>query len=147
MCVRARVCVCAFLRELSTCWWTRFDCACVAWCLTVAVAHQNTHGQLGHGITPSGDFGSHQLPKRVQGLEKKIVINAAAGGHFSVVHRAVRKSDERRVALKKVQIFDMLDAKARDRCLKEVQLHPVSVWVPLNRHKSGQTSRGFGDCS
>ena len=37
---------------------------------------------------------------------------AIGRGHFSTVHRAVRRSDERRVALKKVQIFDMLDAKA-----------------------------------
>ena len=51
------------------------------------------------------------------------VIEKAIGrGHFSTVHRAVRRADEKRVALKKVQIFDMLDAKARDRCLKEVDL-------------------------
>ena len=60
---------------------------------TLAVAHdgtlwtwgKNSHGQLGHGITPAGDFHTHKLPKRVQGLEKKIVIKAAAGGQFSVV--------------------------------------------------------------
>ena len=51
-----------------------------------------------------------------------MIEKAIGRGHFSTVHRAVRRSDERRVALKKVQIFDMLDAKARDRCLKEVQL-------------------------
>ena len=51
------------------------------------------------------------------------VIEKAIGrGHFSVVHRATRKSDEMRVALKKVSIFDTMDAKARDRCLKEVKL-------------------------
>ena len=46
---------------------------------------RNSDGQLGHGITKAGDFKSHPLPKRVQGLEKKIVIKAAAGGQFSVV--------------------------------------------------------------
>ena len=55
-------------------------------------------------------------------LADYVIEKAIGRGHFSVVHRAVRRSDERRVALKKVQIFDMLDAKARDRCLKEVQL-------------------------
>jgi len=34
----------------------------------------------------------------------------------------VRKADDLRVALKKVSIFDMMDAKARERCLKEVKL-------------------------
>jgi hypothetical protein len=60
---------------------------------TLAVAHdgtlwtwgKNSHGQLGHGITIAGDFSTHKIPKRVQGLEKKIVIKAAAGGQFSVV--------------------------------------------------------------
>ena len=55
-------------------------------------------------------------------LADYVVEKAIGKGHFSVVHRAVRKSDHKRVALKKVQIFDMMDAKARDRCLKEVQL-------------------------
>ena len=55
-------------------------------------------------------------------LDDYVIEKAIGRGHFSVVHRAVRKSDEKRVALKKVQIFDMMDAKARDRCLKEVQL-------------------------
>ena len=55
-------------------------------------------------------------------LDDYVIEKAIGRGHFSVVHRAVRKSDNRKVALKKVQIFDMMDAKARDRCLKEVKL-------------------------
>ena len=55
-------------------------------------------------------------------LADYVVEKAIGKGHFSVVHRAVRKSDHKRVALKKVQIFDMMDAKARERCLKEVKL-------------------------
>ena len=55
-------------------------------------------------------------------LEDFVVEKAIGRGHFSVVHRAIRKSDELRVALKKVSIFDTMDAKARDRCLKEVKL-------------------------
>ena len=62
------------------------------------------------------------VPPSSGSLADYVIEKAIGRGHFSVVHRAVRRSDERRVALKKVQIFDMLDAKARDRCLKEVQL-------------------------
>ena len=46
-------------------------------------------------------------------------------GQFSVVYRAVCNSDERTVALKKVQIFEMVDAKARLDCMKEIQLLQV----------------------
>lgn len=42
-------------------------------------------------------------------------------GGYSVVYKGVRKSDRRTVAIKKVEIFDMV-AKKRERCLQEVQL-------------------------
>ena len=53
-------------------------------------------------------------------MEKKI-----GKGQFSVVHRAVCVKDGRTVALKKVQIFEMMDAKARLDCMKEIQLLQV----------------------
>ena len=55
-------------------------------------------------------------------LADYVLEKVCGRGHFSVVHRAVRKTNQQRVALKKVQIFDMMDSKARDRCLKEVHL-------------------------
>lgn len=55
-------------------------------------------------------------------LEQYTIEKAIGRGHFSVVHRAVRLADGKRVALKKIQIFDMLDTKARERCLREVNL-------------------------
>ena len=55
-------------------------------------------------------------------LDDFTVEKAIGRGHFSVVHRAVRNSDAKRVALKKVSIFDTMDAKARERCIKEVKL-------------------------
>lgn len=50
-------------------------------------------------------------------IDKKI-----GKGQFSVVYRAKCKKDGVSVALKKVQIFEMMDAKARLDCLKEIQL-------------------------
>ncbi|XP_067129945.1 serine/threonine-protein kinase Nek7-like [Centruroides vittatus] len=50
-------------------------------------------------------------------IEKKI-----GKGQFSVVYRAKCKLDNSIVALKKVQIYDMLDAKARLDCMKEINL-------------------------
>ena len=48
-------------------------------------------------------------------------------GQFSVVFRARCKKDGREVALKKVQIFEMMDAKARLDCMKEIQLLQVII--------------------
>lgn len=53
-------------------------------------------------------------------IEKKI-----GKGQFSVVHKAVCSVDDRAVALKKVLIFEMMDAKARLDCMKEIQLLQV----------------------
>ncbi|XP_028410982.1 serine/threonine-protein kinase Nek7-like [Dendronephthya gigantea] len=50
-------------------------------------------------------------------IEKKI-----GRGQFSVVYRAKCLANDQIVALKKVQIFDMMDAKARQDCIKEIEL-------------------------
>ena len=54
-------------------------------------------------------------------IDKKI-----GKGQFSVVYRARAVHDERTVALKKVQIFEMMDSKARLDCMKEIQLLQVN---------------------
>ena len=46
-------------------------------------------------------------------------------GQFSVVHRATCRANRSIVALKKVQIFEMVDAKSRLDCMKEIQLLQV----------------------
>jgi len=50
-------------------------------------------------------------------IDKKI-----GKGQFSVVYRARANHDDKTVALKKVQIFEMMDSKARLDCMKEIQL-------------------------
>lgn len=50
-------------------------------------------------------------------IEKRI-----GKGQFSVVYKAKCKQSSEIVALKKIQIFDMLDAKARYDCIKEINL-------------------------
>lgn len=50
-------------------------------------------------------------------IEKRI-----GKGQFSVVFRARLAQDNTTVALKKVQIFEMMDSKARLDCMKEIQL-------------------------
>ena len=46
-------------------------------------------------------------------------------GQFSVVYRAKAVHNGMVVALKKVQIFEMMDSKARLDCMKEIQLLQV----------------------
>ncbi|RXN22173.1 serine threonine- kinase Nek7 [Labeo rohita] len=53
-------------------------------------------------------------------IEKKI-----GRGQFSEVYRATYMLDHTPVALKKVQIFDLMDAKARQDCIKEIDLLKV----------------------
>ncbi|NP_001080654.1 NIMA-related kinase 6 S homeolog isoform X2 [Xenopus laevis] len=50
-------------------------------------------------------------------IEKKI-----GRGQFSEVYKATCHLDRKPVALKKVQIFEMMDAKARQDCIKEIDL-------------------------
>ncbi|XP_029371360.1 serine/threonine-protein kinase Nek6 isoform X3 [Echeneis naucrates] len=50
-------------------------------------------------------------------IEKKI-----GRGQFSEVYKATYLLEGQQVALKKVQIFEMLDAKARQDCVKEIDL-------------------------
>lgn len=50
-------------------------------------------------------------------------------GMFSVVYKAKCKSNGATVALKKVQIFEMTDAKARLDCMKEINLLQVRVAI------------------
>ena len=69
-------------------------------------------------------------------IEKKI-----GKGQFSVVYRArciaaVDDGEETPiVALKKVQIFEMMDAKARLDCMKEIQLLQVDLELFLSDQK------------
>ena len=46
-------------------------------------------------------------------------------GQFSEVYKARLQIDNSIVALKKVQIYEMMDAKARNDCLKEIDLLKV----------------------
>lgn len=50
-------------------------------------------------------------------------------GQFSVVYKARCKANKAVVALKKVQIFEMTDAKARLDCMKEINLLQVSEFI------------------
>ncbi|GLD51897.1 serine/threonine-protein kinase Nek6 isoform X1, partial [Lates japonicus] len=50
-------------------------------------------------------------------IEKKI-----GRGQFSEVYKATYLLEGQLVALKKVQIFEMMDAKARQDCIKEIDL-------------------------
>lgn len=50
------------------------------------------------------------------------VGKAIGKGKFSTVYKAIRRSDGVAVALKQIAIFDMMDEKSRDKCLKEIKL-------------------------
>jgi len=47
---------------------------------------------------------------------------AIGKGKFSTVYRAARKADGIVVALKKIAIFDIMDERSREKCLKEIRL-------------------------
>ena len=49
------------------------------------------------------------------------VLKAVGKGKFAIVYRAKQKSDDKIVALKRISV-DTMDAKAREKCLKEVRL-------------------------
>lgn len=74
------------------------------------------------------------------GSTAALVVERRIGkGQFSVVYRARAKVDGSVVALKKVQIFDMMDAKARVDCVKETNL--LQVWHEPVNHNNGLIRR------
>ena len=58
-------------------------------------------------------------------------------GQFSVVNKAIFIPDGRSVAIKHVQLLEMVDSKARNDCIKEIQLLKVlfNLTQPVNVHK------------
>ncbi|KAJ3078070.1 Serine/threonine-protein kinase Nek7 [Quaeritorhiza haematococci] len=60
--------------------------------------------------TVVGKFGTYVITKKV------------GKGQFSTVYKASRQADGLVVALKKVPIYEMMDAKARNDCIKEIDL-------------------------
>mmetsp|Transcript_108832 Transcript_108832/g.234377 ORF Transcript_108832/g.234377 Transcript_108832/m.234377 type:complete len:767 (+) Transcript_108832:194-2494(+) len=50
------------------------------------------------------------------------IIKPLGKGKFSIVYMAKRQSDDFVCALKKINIFDMMVPKQRDKCMKEVRL-------------------------
>ncbi|KAL1123726.1 hypothetical protein AAG570_001499 [Ranatra chinensis] len=54
--------------------------------------------------------------------ENYVTERVVGKGQFSVVWRAKSLCDSKTVAVKKIHIFDMMDAKARLDCLKEISL-------------------------
>lgn len=55
-------------------------------------------------------------------LSNFLIEKMIGRGQFSEVYRATCLLDNQQVALKKVQIFEMMDAKARQDCIKEIDL-------------------------
>ncbi|XP_034048772.1 serine/threonine-protein kinase Nek6-like isoform X2 [Thalassophryne amazonica] len=79
--------------------------------------HNNFYKRLDHNSqnnVPSCEFCSTLANFRI---EKKI-----GRGQFSEVYKATHMLEGQLVALKKVQIFEMMDAKARQDCIKEIDL-------------------------
>ncbi|GFS81975.1 hypothetical protein NPIL_246651, partial [Nephila pilipes] len=59
----------------------------------------------------------------IYGMLSNFEIDKKIGkGQFSVVYKAKCKLDGKFVALKKVQIYEMMDSKARLDCMKEINL-------------------------
>lgn len=55
------------------------------------------------------------------------ILKLIGQGKFSYVFKAKRVEDKKIIALKLIKIFDMENQQQRDSCLKEVQLHQVSI--------------------
>ena len=66
------------------------------------------------------------------GLDGLKIDRKIGKGQFSVVYRAKALHSGKTLALKKVQIFEMMDSKARLDCMKEIQLLQVGLFIAGN---------------
>lgn len=77
------------------------------------------------GVNPLSPVSSHQpvAVKECYSLLSNFQIEKKIGqGQFSIVFKARNLPTGEYVALKKIQIFEMVDAKARQDCIKEIEL-------------------------
>ena len=76
-----------------------------------------------HDVTAAISTDGLRVDVTTDRLETVYELGKAIGkGKFSTVYRAVRKIDGVIVALKKIAIFDIMDERSRDKCLKEIRL-------------------------
>merc|ERR1711953_743360 len=62
------------------------------------------------------------LPEGYNTLSNFVVGKKIGKGQFSEVYKSTSRCDGRPVALKKVQLFHMMDAKSRSDCIREIDL-------------------------
>ena len=90
----------------------------------------------GLGVEPGSAAELIQLStsdKTYSSLDRFTIDKRIGKGQFSVVYRARCRHDNTPVALKKVQIFEMMDSKARLDCMKEIQLLQVGCRLFMKR--------------
>ena len=75
--------------------------------------------QLSSSSSPYGNLEGFNIDRKI------------GKGQFSVVYRAKAVHNHETVALKKVQIFEMMDSKARLDCMKEIQLLQVCNFLGI----------------
>lgn len=61
-----------------------------------------------------------------QSLDSFVIEGKIGKGQFSVVYRGRCLTDRNPVAIKKVQLFEMMNSKSRFDCLKEINLLQVT---------------------
>lgn len=80
------------------------------------------------------------LSSGIYNLSDFTVEKRIGKGQFSEVYQALDKTNNRRVALKKVCIFEMMDAKARRDCIKEINLLQQLDHPNIVKHLANFTS-------
>jgi len=74
-------------------------------------------------ISPNyGDTVNAAVPEEYNTLANFKVGKKIGKGQFSEVYKAHSSCDDQQVALKKVQLFHMMDAKSRTDCIREIDL-------------------------
>jgi serine/threonine protein kinase len=68
------------------------------------------------------DFAAAIQSHNSSSIEDYNVLKAIGKGKFSVVYRAIEKTSEKIVALKRIAIVDITDERQRQKTLKEVRL-------------------------
>jgi NIMA (never in mitosis gene a)-related kinase len=69
-----------------------------------------------------GSAGGPVMLKNGQVIQNYEIVKPLGKGKFSIVYMAKRLTDNSMCALKKINIFDMMVPKQREKCLKEVRL-------------------------